>query len=323
MDFKHGKWNIRCAGQTPEVDEIVQLATDLEAAEARGDLKLVKPPSDFRRVVSDRLSSGREVFIKFYIPYGTWRTIKDRLRRGYSKAAYDLGTKLIQRGILTPQPIAYGWKTSGFRIERSFTATERIAGAVDLGKKAAMALKSNNRLQQEDFVKALAGKLYETHEKRFYHPDLKDFHVLVRDKGNDFELIFIDLDRCRLMLFMPDIYRRRNLYQIRYYVLGGWPADLRTLFLEQYCKLWKQDSNQAKVEVEKALKEEFKRLHDKELTLIKQEKRALTLQARLLKKFPMPEDIEDRIDHRRERKIERRREFGLWKAKVKAPKKQK
>ena len=322
MYFKQGKWTIRCAGRTPEVDEIVRLAADLKAAEERGDLKLVKPPSDFRRVVSRKLTTGREVFIKFYIPYGAWRAVKDRLRSGYSKDAYNIGLKLLERGISTPLPIVCGWKTSGWRIERTFIATECIADTEDLGKKAAKALESNNRTEQENFIKTLAGKLYETHEKGFYHPDLKDFHVLVKDKENDFELIFIDLDRCRLLPFMPAAYRRRNLYQIRYYALGDWPADLRALFLEQYCKIWKKNSIQTKIEVEKALEAEFSRLHKKELTLIRQEKRALTLQARLLKNFPMPEDMEERIDRRRERKIERRRELALWKAKAKKAGKQ-
>ena len=86
------------------------------------------------------------------------------------------------------------------------------------------------------------------------------------------------------------------------------------MFLDEYCKLWMRDPEKVRVEVKRALEAEFARLHKRELTLIKQEKRALTLQGKLLEENPMPEGIEERIQKRRERKIERRSELAEWKS---------
>jgi len=314
MDFRFREWTIRAADRSAEVEQIAELAADLESAEAAGKLELMKTPSEMRRVVAGKLPSGLDVVIKFYIPYGKWHAIKDMFRSGYSKSAYRAGLELIERGVATPRPIACGWKMDGLRLERSFIATERIMDAPDLGAKAKKVLASGDESKQKGFIKSLADKLYDMHRKGFYHPDLKDFHIFVRETGDDFELVYIDLDRCKILSNISAPMRHRNLYQIRYYVLNEWPEELRTLFLDEYCMLWKGDPEKSRAEVKKALEAEFARLHKRELTLIKQEKRALTLQGRLLEKNPMPEGIEERIEKRRERKIERRSELAKWKS---------
>lgn len=123
------------------------------------------------------------------------------------------------RGITTPNTLALIEKKSFGITRQNILLIEFIDQAFELNdyvlKNFKNALSQEEGHKKEQFIKELAQRLRDLHEKGIYHADLKSNNILVKEKsGEGCTFYFIDLDRVAFKHHLSFKQRSNNLAQI-------------------------------------------------------------------------------------------------------------
>jgi tRNA A-37 threonylcarbamoyl transferase component Bud32 len=187
-------------------DNLGELALDAE--------RIVKS-SRSRKVV--KLSAGQfgtpvELYVKRY-NFKTWYgPLLRSARRSRAKEEFDLGWKLIAKGVRTPRPVWLA-ESRGLLAPYSILATEALPEVETMVERWRRLTTNDERCE---LLTALGRFAYNIHALGFYHDDFKAEHVLVfpnaRSDPNEFYLI--DLLGGGFSHRVPKLRRAKNLYQL-------------------------------------------------------------------------------------------------------------
>lgn len=119
------------------------------------------------------------------------------LRKSKAQRSYEYAEKLLQLGILTPQPVAYYQERSGLLFDKSYyvsLASEKTIHFKDID--------SLSPEQQDCFLKAVGILTARLHEAGIYHKDYSGGNILVSFRQEEAqplqaELEILDLNRMR------------------------------------------------------------------------------------------------------------------------------
>jgi tRNA A-37 threonylcarbamoyl transferase component Bud32 len=212
-----------------------------EHAEALDDSteRIVKS-SRTRKVI--KLSAGHfgspvEVYVKRY-NYNSW--IRQLLRAGRKSRAreeFDLGWKLLEKGIRTPRPVWLA-EAKGPIAPYSLSVTEALP---EVESALERWLRCETESERSDLLIALGQFTGRIHDIGFYHDDFKAGHLLLfphRPSHPD-SIYLIDLLGGLFPTIFSKLRRAKNLYQIirsflpkRYEV--GFTREHRDIFLLAY-----------------------------------------------------------------------------------------
>lgn len=140
------------------------------------------------------LADGREVCVKEYRPRPLPRRLEDLVRPAPPLREWRAAEALAQRGVPAPAvhalvlPAALGAGSA-------YLVMESLAGAVGVNRYALRA----GDTQRRRLIDAVASFLAALHARGVAHADLKGSNLLVRERGEGFELFLVDLAavRCR------------------------------------------------------------------------------------------------------------------------------
>ena len=138
------------------------------------------------------LADGREVCVKEYRPRPLSRRLEDLLRPAPPLREWLAAEALAQRGV--PAPAAYALALPApLGAGSAYVVMESIAAAVGVNRYALRATAEKRRR----LVDAVAFFLAFVHARGVSHADLKGSNLLVRERGDRFELFLVDLAAVR------------------------------------------------------------------------------------------------------------------------------
>jgi lipopolysaccharide core heptose(I) kinase len=170
-----------------------------------------------KRYEPEYLSTGRRILRRL-----RWPSAQDEARR-----EWDGIEALRAVGIRTATPVAYGQRTEGGLVCRSFLITEEIRG----GQEGDRYLSSLPAAQRGRFLERAAELARRLHAAGWVHKDLYVSHILVapgETPGSDPELFLIDLQRLMKTGPWRERWRAKDLGALAYSALkaGASPRDL-------------------------------------------------------------------------------------------------
>jgi tRNA A-37 threonylcarbamoyl transferase component Bud32 len=144
------------------------------------------------RLSAVTLDGGREVCVKEYRPRPLARRLEDLLRPAAPLREWRAAEALAQRGV--PAPAAYALVLPApLGAQSAYVVMESLAGAVGVNRYALRATAA----QRRRLVDAVAAFLAALHARGVSHTDLKGSNLLVRERGDAFELFLVDLAEVR------------------------------------------------------------------------------------------------------------------------------
>lgn len=168
-------WTVRQCGADADLDAILKDPEAVLAANA----DIIKASN------SAKIGRFAGYVIKYWVSHGMERFLKDCIRGSRAKRAGLKALELLDAGIPTAEPLAWGC-TSGWGSRRcSSLVMKELTGAVDLGQWR------GNRLEMCRRFGHLIGSL---HRQGFTHRDLKPSNLLISPEGSPY---LIDLDGVR------------------------------------------------------------------------------------------------------------------------------
>ena len=211
---------------------------DLEALMRSAEY--VAKASRSRKVV--RLAAGQfaapvDLFVKRYNLRTLMRLLLHTGRQTRAREEFELGWKLIERGIKTPRPVWLA-EAAGPLSRYSLLATEALAGFESALERWMRCTEQGQRIQLLEALGQFTGRM---HAAGFYHDDYKARHLLVRSNRSSraSEFYVIDLLGGGFPLRLSSLARSRNLYQLlrtfnRAPTRLGFTPEHRQILLEAY-----------------------------------------------------------------------------------------
>lgn len=189
-----------------------------------------------------KLSAGNfgapvEVFVKRYHLRTLLRRLLRAPRKTRAREEFDLGWKLMEKGIRTPRPVWLAEESS--RVGSfSLLATEALPFAESAFDRW---LRCENEEERHDLLAALGQLIGQIHDAGFYHDDCKAGHLLIFPDRPSMarEFYVIDLLGSSFPHVLTRLSRAKNLYQIiRSFIPKrldlGFTDDHRFAFLHAY-----------------------------------------------------------------------------------------
>jgi tRNA A-37 threonylcarbamoyl transferase component Bud32 len=210
------------------------------AAELEDSIERVVKSSRSRKVV--KLAAGHfgapvEVYVKRY-NFKSWMRMLFRTgRKTRAREEFDLGYRLMEKGIRTPRPVWLA-EAKGTLSRHSLLATEALPeaeSAVDRWMHCEL------EAERQELMVALGRFVGMIHDAGFYHDDFKADHLLLfpNRPAVPEEFYIIDLLGGSFPAVLSTLRRAKNLYQmIRSFVPKrrtlGFTQEHRDLFLLAY-----------------------------------------------------------------------------------------
>jgi len=239
VDFEQAGYRIRALAPFRRFRglEIPWEQSDTEIDDATGGL--VKA-SRSRKVV--KLAAGQyglpvEVFVKRY-NFRTWlRYLLRTGRKSRAREEFDLGWRLMKKGIRTPRPVWMA-ESNGAIAEFSMLATEALPDAESAQERY---VRCDSERHRRELLIALGQFTGRMHDIGFYHDDYKAAHLLMfPDRpSSPKEIYLIDLLGGSFPPVLTPLSRAKNLYQmLRSFVPKrksfGFTHEHRDIFLLAY-----------------------------------------------------------------------------------------
>jgi tRNA A-37 threonylcarbamoyl transferase component Bud32 len=193
-----------------------------------------------RKVV--KLAAGQyglpvEVFVKRYHLRTWFRMLLRTGRKTRAREEFDLGWKLMHKGVRTPRPVWLA-EGQGSHAPYSLIATEALPEAESAVDRW---LRCDTEQQRRELLTALGQFTAHLHDIGFYHDDYKARHLLIFPDRPSLakEFFLIDLLGGSFPAMLSHLGRARNLYQmIRSFVPKrheyGFTQEHRDTFLVAY-----------------------------------------------------------------------------------------
>ncbi|WP_163630493.1 lipopolysaccharide kinase InaA family protein [Paludibacter sp. 221] len=133
---------------------------------------------------------GMEVVVKsFKIPIVLNRIVYALFRPSKAKRSYEYAFKLLEKGVATPEPIAYIEEKRGGLLKRSYYVSVYEKEAEHIR------LYMSGEKKDEKFIGELAKFIAGFHAKGIFHLDMSPGNILAKPNGDDFEFMLVDINR--------------------------------------------------------------------------------------------------------------------------------
>jgi tRNA A-37 threonylcarbamoyl transferase component Bud32 len=155
------------------------------------------------------LADGREVCVKEYRARSLGRRLEDVLRPAPPLREWRAARALAELAV--PAPAVYALVLPRpFGAGSAYLVMESLAGAVGVNRYALHATRARRRR----LVEAVAAFLAVLHARGVSHADLKGSNLLVRERGDGFELFLVDLASVRCQRAVSEAERMDALAQL-------------------------------------------------------------------------------------------------------------
>jgi hypothetical protein len=238
LEFEHNGYQIRSLAPFKKfrgTDIPWEHPEELDATTER----IVKA-SRTRKVI--KLAAGHfgapvEVYVKRYNFNAWYRLLLRAGRKTRAREEFDLGWKVLAKGIRTPRPVWLA-EAKGTVSRFSLLATEALPEVESAQERWS---RCEEEFERRDLLIALGRFLGQIHDAGFYHDDFKAGHVLLfpHRPSQPEEFYLIDLLGGSFPTIMTPMRRAKNLYQIiRSFIPKrrqlGFTREHRDIFLLAY-----------------------------------------------------------------------------------------
>ncbi|HLG30091.1 MAG TPA: lipopolysaccharide kinase InaA family protein, partial [Candidatus Brocadiales bacterium] len=217
LNIKHDgmTWTIRSEYPTSIMNEFVKKLNDVAVGDG---IRIIKS-NRARTTLSTPFINGQRVIVKRYHSKGWFERIKYFFRPSRAKAEWDTMNALLDKGISTCVPLAYGERRRwGFLLDGSLIVKE-IPDCLSFQayiKRHCSGIQSKDKiLLKRELLKKLANFIRHIHEKHIDHGDFHGDNILVTEIDSDnpgFHLI--DLHKARICRRLSLLRRVDNLAHI-------------------------------------------------------------------------------------------------------------
>lgn len=221
--------------------------------------------SDRNKVKTFKLKDGMIINIKsFKVPYTINKFIYQYFRKSKAERSYIFGRKLIEKGILTPEPIGYYIKHYLCGIKESFYVSLHLDHDLDFRKLTFERDYPDRKLILEKFGEFT----FDLHEKGIYFIDHSPGNTLiVSKKDKEYKYYLIDLNRMKfnvtfdLKLRVKNLSKLATTWDVVKPMSDSYAKKLR-YNPEKFCKLVMDETNkfQHKYYLKKERKIKIKRM---------------------------------------------------------------
>lgn len=213
-------WRVRTTARSPELARILENPDACLPAIA---------PGYPRGQASTTVSESAGMFLKRYNHYRdrSSKLLKGIFRPAPSRRAFEIGCRLIEAGLRSPAPIAFGCERTLGILRRGYLITELIDRPTSL-----MDWTGPWRTAARDVAQLLA----KMHDAGFLHRDLNLTNLLYDCSGR---LFLVDLDTARLM---RTISAAQTCSELANFARNAQrckklPGRMMVEFLSEYCRL--------------------------------------------------------------------------------------
>jgi tRNA A-37 threonylcarbamoyl transferase component Bud32 len=164
--------------------------------------------------------------------------LRHSLSRSRALKSWVAAHGLRVRGFLTPEPLALSEERKGGILSRSLLLSEYLQGVEELNdyilKNFDTPLSPEGKRKKRRFVEHLSEEIRRLHESGIFQHDLKSNNILVKEKDDDWQFFFIDLDRIKFKKELSYQERVKNLAQINASVADCITVSDRLRFFKSY-----------------------------------------------------------------------------------------
>ncbi len=201
LNIKHNgmTWTIRSEYLTPIMNEFVKKLNDVAVGDG---IRIIKS-NRARTTLSTPFINGQRVIVKRYHSKGWFERIKYLFRPSRAKAEWDTMNALLDKGISTCVPLAYGERRRwGFLLDGSLIVKE-IPDCLSFQayiKRHCSGIQSKDKiLLKRELLKKLANFIRDIHEKKIEHRDFHGGNILVTETDSGDPVFYlIDLHKARV-----------------------------------------------------------------------------------------------------------------------------
>ncbi len=210
------------------------LANDNNTLILKRDLKTSLTRSSFKD------NTIQNVVIKQYSSKSALRIIKNIFRRSAGKRAWIAGNGLRVYGFNTPEPMALmEQKMFGINTD-SYLIMEEIQDSMEMDRYILKNFHDQSSIKYFIKKKSLINNLAETigkmHNHNIFHYDLKTCNIMVKEKDESLEFIFLDFDKVSFDEKITIRQKAKNLAQINLSTPKLITVTDRLRFLKEYLR---------------------------------------------------------------------------------------
>ena len=180
-------------------------------------------------IKADQVANVKLVIKSFHRNYLTNRIRYSFFHPSKAKRAYNNGLELIQRGFLTPDPIAFIERFKYGLLDESFFVCVRT----EFTK-----LEFHFATGGEQLMKDLAGFTFNLHKSGIYHLDYSNGNILCKKENGQYQFSLIDNNRMKFGKFS---YRHR----LENFRLLGLSHEHLVIVAREYARLEGRDKEEA------------------------------------------------------------------------------
>ena len=210
------------------------LAKDDKSQILKRDLKTALTRAPFKD------NTIQNVVIKQYSTKSGLRIFKNIFRRSAGKRAWVAGNGLRVYGFNTPEPMALmEQKMFGINTD-SYIIMEEIQDSMEMDRYILKNFHDQTSIKyfkkKKTFINNLAKTIGKMHNHNIFHHDLKTCNIMVKEKEESFNFIFLDFDRVSFEKNITIRNRLNNLKEINYSTPKLISLTDRFRFLKEYLK---------------------------------------------------------------------------------------
>jgi tRNA A-37 threonylcarbamoyl transferase component Bud32 len=172
------------------------------------------------------------IFLKRYNVKGFYFVLKHLVRASRAKRVWEASSRMLGRGISTPEPLFFLEQRRFGLLFKSYFASTVILGGQTLDSYIASRFSAMSRTEKLTLIRAVAGHVRKMHEKGILHGDLKAKNIMIIDDGDsDPKLYFVDLDSVRIKNEIRFKHRCRDISRLN-------SSFLNTAIVSRGYRLW-------------------------------------------------------------------------------------
>jgi serine/threonine protein kinase len=162
------------------------------------------------------LEGGKALYVKEFRVAGWWQRIRYLLGPSQAMKEWRVSRFLLEKGILTPQPLGVIERRRHGVLRECYFVTEALEGARDLLQFCKNRFHDSDKtVERNQILKIVAEKVQKIHEIRLFHRDLHAGNFLIRPpNGGPLSLYLVDLHQARKRLWVSRTNRLWNIAQI-------------------------------------------------------------------------------------------------------------
>lgn len=194
--------------------------------------------SDFSTVLMVQNPETGEIF---YFKEFHDRGMKDKLKKligsTRSERAFKAGQTLLEKGFLTPFPVAHGLEKACCLVRRNFLITREVPGERTyqyFQSRFPLPLSAQMYAEKRALIHAAGHEIGRLHRMGICHGDLRVGNIIINGRGSSTQFFFIDNERTQFYRTIPERKRMKNLVQLNMVLLPHITRTDRLRFFNTY-----------------------------------------------------------------------------------------